>query len=76
MFKKAQQHFHFPRLLKKYCVDEKLLVCLLSLTESMPAYCVTAWSAGCSAADKRSYPQGNKDSMKAHWLRSSLLGRD
>ncbi len=52
--KKAQQRLHFPRLLKKNNLCEKLLVLFCrSTVESVLVYCVTGWYAGCSAADKK-----------------------
>lgn len=75
MLKKAWQHLHFPRLLKKKCADAKLQVAFHHSTlESILVYCVTLWCAGCSAADKKELSRGAgyKHSTKDHWLRSSL----
>lgn len=60
MLKRAWQHLHFARLLKKKRTDAKLQVAFhRSTLESIPVYCVTVWGAGCSAADKKkSYPEG------------------
>ena len=52
--KKAQQRLHFLRVLRRNNLEEKLLVLFYRATiESTLSYCITAWYAGCSAADKR-----------------------
>ena len=52
--KKAQQRLHFLRVLRRHNLEEKLLVTFYRATiESILAYCITAWYAGCSAADRR-----------------------
>lgn len=51
---KVQQCLHFLRLLKKSCLDEKLLVAFYCSTiESILVYCVTVRYARCSAADEK-----------------------
>ena len=52
--KKAQQRLHFLRVLRRNNLEEKLLVLFYRATiESILVYCITAWYAGCSAADRR-----------------------
>jgi len=52
--KKAQQSFHFLRVLRRNSLEEKLLVSFYRATvESIPAYCITVRYAGCTAADRR-----------------------
>ena len=52
--KKAQQRLHFLRLLRKNKLRQKLLVSFYrSAIESILAYGITVWYAGCSAADRR-----------------------
>lgn len=52
--KRAQQRLHFLRVLRRNNLEERLLVTFYRATiESIMAYCVTAWYAGCSAADRR-----------------------
>lgn len=52
--KKAQQCIHFIRLLKKSCLDEKLLMAFYrSSVESILVYSITVWNARCAAADEK-----------------------
>lgn len=52
--KKAQQQLHFLRVLRKNRLGEKLLMAFYrSSIESVLAYCISVWYAGCSAADRR-----------------------
>ncbi|XP_071353023.1 uncharacterized protein [Trachinotus anak] len=52
--RKAQQRLHFLRVLRRNNLEERLLVTFYRATiESILAYCITAWYAGCSAADRR-----------------------
>uniref|UniRef100_A0A3P9MQB6 Reverse transcriptase domain-containing protein n=1 Tax=Oryzias latipes TaxID=8090 RepID=A0A3P9MQB6_ORYLA len=51
---KAQQRLHFLRILRRNNLDKKLLVTFYRATiESILTYCITAWYAGCSAADRK-----------------------
>lgn len=51
--KKAQQRLHFLRVLRRNHLEEKLLVTFYRATiDSILTYCITAWYAGWSAADK------------------------
>uniref|UniRef100_A0A8C5AV64 Reverse transcriptase domain-containing protein n=1 Tax=Gadus morhua TaxID=8049 RepID=A0A8C5AV64_GADMO len=51
--KKAQQRLHFLRILRKNHLERKLLVSFYRSTiESVLTYCITAWYAGSSAADR------------------------
>lgn len=53
--KRAQQHLHFLHVLKKYNPNCKLMLTFYCSTiESIITYSLTAWYAGCSAADKKS----------------------
>ena len=52
--KKAQQRQHFLKVLRRTNLEEKLLVTFYRATiESILAYGITAWYAGCSVADRR-----------------------
>ena len=52
--RKAQQRLHFLRVLRRNHLDEKLLVTFYrAAVESILAYCISVWYAGCTAADKR-----------------------
>uniref|UniRef100_A0A1A8UVY9 Alkylated DNA repair protein AlkB homologue 8 N-terminal domain-containing protein n=1 Tax=Nothobranchius furzeri TaxID=105023 RepID=A0A1A8UVY9_NOTFU len=52
--KKAQQRLHFLRVLKRNNLEERLLVTFYRATiESILAYGITIWYAGCTAADRR-----------------------
>jgi len=52
--KKAQQRLHFLRILRKTNLQEKLLLSFYRCSiESVLAYCIPVWYAGCSAADRR-----------------------
>lgn len=54
---KAQQCLHFLWLLKKSCLDEKVLVAFCCSTiESILVYYVTVRYARCSAADEKAIP--------------------
>ena len=51
--KKAQQRLHFLRILRKNHLQRKLLVSFYRSTiESVLTYCITAWYAGSSPADR------------------------
>ena len=52
--KKAQQRLHFLRILRKNHLEQKLMVSFYrSIIESILTFCITAWYAGCSAADRK-----------------------
>ncbi|KAK5892697.1 hypothetical protein CesoFtcFv8_013051 [Champsocephalus esox] len=54
VIKKAQQRLYFLRLLRKNHLNQKLLVTFYrSTVESVLTYCISAWYAGCSAADRK-----------------------
>ncbi|KAF7665153.1 hypothetical protein LDENG_00151510, partial [Lucifuga dentata] len=51
---KAQQRLHFLRVLRKNKLDQRLLVTFYRSTiESVITYCISAWYAGSSAADRK-----------------------
>ena len=51
--KKAQQRLHFLRMLRRNHLEKKLLVAFYHLTiENVLTYCITAWYANCSLADR------------------------
>ncbi|KAK0142389.1 hypothetical protein N1851_019833 [Merluccius polli] len=52
--KKAQMRLHFLRVLRKNNLEGQLLVAFYCSTiESILAYCISVWYAGCSVADRR-----------------------
>uniref|UniRef100_A0A1A8H0B6 Alkylated DNA repair protein AlkB homologue 8 N-terminal domain-containing protein n=1 Tax=Nothobranchius korthausae TaxID=1143690 RepID=A0A1A8H0B6_9TELE len=52
--KKAQQRLHFLRVLRRNNLEERLLVTFYKATiESILAYGITIWYAGCTAADRK-----------------------
>ena len=52
--KKAQQRLHFLRVLKRNKLEEKLLVTFYRSTiESVLAFSITVWYAGCTVADRK-----------------------
>lgn len=54
LVKKAQQRLYFLRTLKKTNLSGELLVSFYHCSvESVLTYCITAWYANCSAADRR-----------------------
>ncbi|KAF7645680.1 hypothetical protein LDENG_00199970, partial [Lucifuga dentata] len=51
---KAQKRLHFLRVLRKNKLDQRLLVTFYRSTiESVITYCISAWYAGSSAADRK-----------------------
>ena len=63
--KKAQQRLHFLRVLKRNCLEEKLLVAFYGTTiESVLTYCITAWYTSCSVADKKQLQRVIKTAQK------------
>jgi len=54
VIKKAQQRLHFLGILEKNRLEQKLLVTFYRTTiESVLMYCITAWFAGSSAANRK-----------------------
>lgn len=64
---KAQQCLYFLRLLKKSCLDEKVLVAFCCSTiESILVYYVTVRYARCSAADEKAIQKTLNTEKKDH----------
>lgn len=52
--KKAQQRLNFLRVLRRNNTERKLLVAVQQATiESILTYCLTAWYADCSPAERK-----------------------
>lgn len=65
VMKKAQQWLHLMRVLRKNNLEKKLLVTFYrAIIESILGYCITAWYAGCSAANGRTPQRVNSTPQK------------
>ncbi len=54
IIKKAQQRLHFVRVLKKNCLNVKLLeIFYRSAVESLLTYCIAVWYCSCTEAERK-----------------------
>ncbi|XP_034035033.1 uncharacterized protein LOC117518078 [Thalassophryne amazonica] len=73
VIKKAQQHLHFLKILKKNNLDSKLLlVFYLSSIESLLTYCVSTWYGSCKQNEASEDSQSNTEDC---WLSCPLHDR-
>lgn len=71
--RKVQQKLDFLRLLNK-CYLEVILrqIFYHFRVESMLAYSITLWYAGCMPYDRKALAEGHEDNTEDHWLSSAL----